>query len=68
MATKDYVVEEDDKSGGAGAGFIVEWQAANSVFEPIVEAVMISTKSSQGISFISAGRVLETRSSEIFKQ
>lgn len=58
MATKDYVVEQDDTSGGSGANFIVEWTAEAPVTPPVVEAVMISTASSQGISFTSPGRVL----------
>lgn len=59
LASKDYVVEEDDTSGGSGANFIVEWSAAAPVTDPVVEAVMISAASSQGISFVSAGRVIE---------
>ncbi len=59
MATKRYVVPESDKSGGSGAKFIVHWQANQPVAEPLIEAVMISTKTQQGISFTSRGRVLE---------
>ncbi len=60
MASTDFVVAEDDTSGGAGANFIVEWSASVEVTEPVVEAVMISTASQQGISFVSAGRVLRS--------
>ena len=59
MATKRYVVPESDKSGGSGAKFIVQWQSDQAVVEPLIEAVMISTKTQQGISFTSRGRVLE---------
>ena len=59
MATKRYVVPESDKSGGSGAKFIVMWQAEQPVAEPLIESVMISTKTQQGISFTSRGRVLE---------
>ena len=59
MASTDFVVAEDDTSGGAGANFIVEWSASVEVTEPVVEAVMISTASQQGISFVSAGRVIK---------
>jgi len=62
MASTDFVVEEYDTSGGAGANFIVEWTASMEVTAPVVEAVMISTASQQGISFVSAGRVLKDRS------
>jgi hypothetical protein len=62
MATKRYVVPESDKSGGSGAKFIVQWQSDQAVVEPLIEAVMISTKTQQGISFTSRGRVLEATS------
>ena len=51
-----YVIPERDKSGGSGANFIVEWHADKSVNPPIIETIMISTRSGQGISFTSRGR------------
>jgi hypothetical protein len=68
MASTEYVVEENDTAGGAGANFIVEWSAGDEVTSPVVEAVMISTVSQQGISFISAGRVIKDRSSQAPKK
>ncbi|MCB2147871.1 MAG: DUF3124 domain-containing protein [Deltaproteobacteria bacterium] len=59
MATQRYVVPESDKSGGSGAKFIIKWQSEKPVVEPLIESVMISTKTQQGISFTSRGRVLE---------
>jgi len=61
MASTDFVVAEDDTSGGVGANFIVEWSAGIEVTAPVVEAVMINTASQQGISFVSAGRVIKDR-------
>jgi hypothetical protein len=61
MASTDFVVAEDDMSGGVGANFIVEWSAGIEVTVPVVEAVMISTASQQGISFVSQGRVIKDR-------
>lgn len=61
MASTDFVVAEDDTTGGAGANFIVEWSAGVVVTQPVVEAVMISTASQQGISFVSTGRVIKDR-------
>lgn len=58
LATRDFVVEERDRTGGAGANFIVEWRAAERVSEPVIEAVMIGQQGAQGISFISVGRAL----------
>lgn len=63
LASTDFVVAEDDTSGGVGANFIVEWSAGAEVTEPVVEAVMISTASQQGISFVSQGRVIKDRAS-----
>lgn len=58
MASTDFFVEEQDDSGGTGANFIVEWVAEEPVFEPVVEAIMLTTVTNQGISFISPGRVI----------
>ena len=62
LASTDFVVPENDQTGGSGANFLVEWVAETKVFEPIIEAVMVSTASQQGISFISVGRVIESKS------
>ena len=53
-----YVIKESDKSGGSGANFIVKWKSDVKVNAPITESVMIGTKTQQGISFISRGRVI----------
>ena len=58
LASVDYVVDQSDTSGGSGASFIVEWRARAAVSAPVVEAVMISTQSQQGISFVTEGRVV----------
>lgn len=58
LATVGFVVDEDDTSGGWGANFVVEWGAEQPVYEPVIEAVMISTHGSIGISMISQGRVI----------
>lgn len=59
LATREFIVDERDDAGGSGANCIVRWSAAESVNAPIVEAVMIGASSNQGISFTSAGRVIE---------
>lgn len=58
LASTHVVVEMGDIRGGVGANFIVRWHAENPVYPPIVESVMITTASTQGISFRSAARVL----------
>lgn len=59
LETADFVVEEHDVSGGTGANFIVEWSAQRPVSQPVVESVMIGTRSTQGISFTSRGQPIE---------
>jgi hypothetical protein len=59
MASTRYVVQESDKSGGSGANFIVKWKSDAKVTEPIIEAIMISTSTQQGISFSSRGQAIE---------
>jgi hypothetical protein len=59
MGTREFVVQEEDSSGGSGANFVVDWSAAQPVSEPVVEAVMIGTTGSQGISFSSVGRKVD---------
>lgn len=54
LATRSYVVDERDQAGGVGANFLVTWRGEGAS-EPLVEAVMISTARSQGISFVSRG-------------
>ncbi len=61
LASTEVVVAKDDKVGGVGANFIVEWRAANEVSDPVVEAVMVSTISQQGMSFVSSGKVIRER-------
>jgi Protein of unknown function (DUF3124) len=51
-----YVIPESDKAGGSGANFIVKWQSDKLANPPLIESVMISTQSTQGISFTSRGR------------
>jgi hypothetical protein len=64
LAAADFFVEQQAAGGGLGSNFLVEWVAEQPVYEPVVEAVMIGTVSSQGISFISPGRVVtQTRES-----
>src|SRR6476469_10052299 len=59
LASTDFFVAANDASGGAGANFIVEWVAEKTVYEPVVEAIMINSSSAQGISFVSPAKVLK---------
>lgn len=61
LASTAVVVESGNTQGGAGANFLVTWRAAREVSDPVIEAVMISTASQQGVSFLSPGRVITER-------
>jgi len=58
LASTEFFVDGDEQSGGLGTNFIVEWVAEQPVFEPIVEAIMLNTDNTQGISLTSPGRVI----------
>ena len=58
LASIRYIVPEGDKTGGSGANFIVRWKSENKINPPIIESVMIGTRSGQGISFVSRGQVI----------
>ena len=51
-------IKEYDERGGAGANFIVKWQSDVKVNQPIIESVMLGTRSGQGISFVCPGKVI----------
>ncbi|TWT32225.1 hypothetical protein KOR34_39870 [Posidoniimonas corsicana] len=59
LATAEFLVERDDKSGGSGANFLVEWVAEQPVSPPMVQTVMIDTRGQQGISFACDARVIK---------
>lgn len=60
LASQDFFIPERDTAGGSGASFVVSWKASNrAVTSPVVEALMVSTRSQQGISFTTSSRVLE---------
>jgi hypothetical protein len=59
MATIEYFVVRTNDQDGAAANFRVTWGAEEPVYEPVVEAVMISTAGTQGLSLLSPARVLE---------
>ena len=51
-------IAAEDTRGGTGANFIVEWAADGKITEPLVEAVMVGTKGTQGFSFTSRGKAM----------
>ncbi len=59
MGTKEVYLPERDTKGGSGANFTVRWEGGTEVATPIIQAVMIGTASTQGISFVCEGVVIE---------
>ena len=59
MASTRYILTEADTGGGSGANFLVKWKSNTKVNPPLIEGVMIGTRSGQGISFVSRGQVIE---------
>ncbi len=58
FSTIRYIIKAKDKSGGSGAKFIVRWNSKKLSNAPLIEAIMISTQSGQGISFVSRGQAI----------
>lgn len=61
LASTNFIVDQEDTTGGAGASFIVEWVTQKQVSLPVIEAVMINASGNQGVSLVSPGRVIKTR-------
>jgi len=59
MASTRYILPESDTGGGSGANFLVKWQSQAKVNPPLIEGVMIGTRSGQGISFVSRGQAIK---------
>ena len=55
MQTYKVHIAEGDKTGGAGANFLVEWVGEHGVPAPIAEAVHIGLSSTAGLSFVTRG-------------
>ena len=62
FASTEAFIAESDISGGLGTSFIVQWKSDQPVMPPVIECVMIGTRSGQGISFVSPGRVIQEHS------
>lgn len=61
MAATELFVRERDTRGGISASFLLEWVSEAPVSAPLVESVMTSTASAQGIAFTCPGRVVLDR-------
>ena len=55
LETATFVLNPKEHQGGVGANCLVRWKADRPVSRPLIQAVMITTSGSQGISFITDG-------------
>jgi hypothetical protein len=60
LGSVEFVVEDKEMHGGAGANFIVSWVTDHPEITPVFQAVMIGTAEQQGISFLTDGIVIES--------
>ena len=54
----EYVIEDAEDKGGAGASFILEWGGSRNSSQMMIQSVMIGTTGQQGISFTAKGEVI----------
>ena len=54
----EYVIEDAEDKGGAGASFILEWGGSKYSNQLLLQSVMIGTTGQQGISFTAKGEVI----------
>ena len=53
----EYVIEEEDTSGGSGANFLITWGAQKNL-KPIFQGVMVGVSGQQGFAFTTEGKVI----------
>lgn len=58
FSSTHFHIRESEDAGSTGAKLLVRWRAEKGVNPPLVEAIMVSTRSQQGISFTTRGIVL----------
>lgn len=58
-ASASFLTEINDNKGGIGANYLIVWTSTGSVLSPISQAVMVGGTGSQGISFLTEGRVID---------
>jgi hypothetical protein len=59
MSSVEFVIEQQDMRGGAGANFVVEWMAEDEVSAPVIETVMAGVDGTRAMAFSSVGRVIK---------
>jgi hypothetical protein len=59
LATVEFVISRNDKAGGPGANFLVQWAGPPDIDEPLIEAVMLGQSGNAGFSFTSQGTLIK---------
>ena len=59
MASIYFLIQTSDTSGGWGANFIVEWESAKKVTEPLIEAIHSGVRGTHSYSFDSRGKAIK---------
>ena len=54
MESIDYVIEQQDNSGGSGANFLIDWYSKKQL-NPLFQAVMVGGLGAQAFSFTTDG-------------
>ena len=54
MESIDYVIEQQDKAGGSGANFLIDWYSRKPL-HPLFQAVMVGGLGAQAFSFTTEG-------------
>ncbi len=55
MASIEYVIEENDEVGGAGANFIIAYSSKSNDIKPICQSIMLGTLGQHAFAFTSDG-------------
>ena len=58
MSSAYFLIETADTRGGWGANFIIKWESANKVTEPLVEAIHTGGRGTGAYIFVSRGWVI----------
>lgn len=64
METIDFVIDEDDDTGGSGANFMVTWGAKKQI-HPLFQAVMLGSVGQQGITFTTEGVTVSKKATNV---
>lgn len=59
LASMEIFVENKDRSGGAGANFLVAWEAEKPINAPIIETVHANVFGTHSAVFTSSGQALQ---------